>query len=45
MLSANNHASQQEIDALNNHVRVISKQNDELSGEIDVFLQSNEMIR
>jgi FtsZ-binding cell division protein ZapB len=25
VLSANNHASQQEIDALNNHVRVISK--------------------
>lgn len=34
-----------EIDSMNNHIRVVSHQNDELTREIDQFVQANEMIR
>jgi len=30
---------------MNNHIRVVSHQNDELTREIDQFVQANEMIR
>lgn len=36
---------QVEIDSMNNHIRVVSHQNDELTREIDQFVQANEMIR
>lgn len=44
-LVENNHNLQQEIDAMNNHIRVVSHQNEELTKEIDQFVQSNEVIR
>ena len=30
---------------MNNHIRVVSHQNDELTREIDQFVQANEVIR
>jgi peptidoglycan hydrolase CwlO-like protein len=36
---------QVEIDSMNNHIRVVSHQNDELTREIDQFVHANEMIR
>jgi len=34
-----------EIDSLNNHIRVITIQNEELTKELDEFVQANEAIR
>ena len=36
---------QNEIDSMNNHIRIVSGQNDQLTREIDQFVQANEMIR
>ncbi len=36
---------QVEIDSMNNHIRVVSHQNDELTREIDQFVHANEIIR
>ena len=44
-LLENNANLQVEIDSMNNHIRVVSKQNDELTREIDQFVQANEVIR
>lgn len=44
-LIENNSALQVEIDSMNSHIRVVSHQNDELTREIDQFVQANEMIR
>ena len=44
-LHENNGNMQTEIDSMNNHIRVVSAQNDELTTEIDQFVQANEMIR
>jgi len=41
----NNAGLQLEIDSMNGHIRVISQQNDELTREIDQFVQQNERIR
>jgi predicted nucleic acid-binding Zn-ribbon protein len=41
----NNSNLQVEIDSLNNHIRVITQQNDELTKELDQFVQANEAIR
>ena len=41
----NNSNLQVEIDSLNNHIKVISHQNDELTKELDQFVQANEAIR
>jgi len=34
-----------EIDSMNNHIRVVSHQNDQLTREIDQFVSANEKIR
>lgn len=44
-LIENNSALQVEIDSMNSHIRVVSHQNDELTREIDQFVQANEVIR
>ena len=44
-LLENNANLQVEIDSMNNHIRVVSHQNDELTREIDQFVQANEVIR
>ncbi len=36
---------QVEIDSMNNHIRVVSHQNDQLTREIDQFVTANEKIR
>lgn len=36
---------QVEIDSMNNHIRVVSHQNDQLTREIDQFVSANEKIR
>lgn len=36
---------QVEIDSLNNHIRVITRQNEELTKELDEFVAANEAIR
>lgn len=41
----NNSNLQVEIDSLNNHIQVISKQNEGLTVELDQFVQANEAIR
>lgn len=41
----NNSNLQVEIDSLNNHIRVITHQNEELTKELDQFVQANEAIR
>lgn len=41
----NNSNLQVEIDSLNNHIRVITVQNEELTKELDQFVQANEAIR
>lgn len=41
----NNSNLQVEIDSLNNHIRVITIQNEELTKELDQFVQANEAIR
>ena len=41
----NNSSLQQEIDALNNHVRVLQLQNEDLTKELDQFVEANEVIR
>jgi hypothetical protein len=41
----NNSALQTEIDALNNHVRVLQAQNYDLTKELDQFVEANEAIR
>jgi len=41
----NNSNLQVEIDSLNNHIRVITLQNEELTRELDQFVQANEAIR
>jgi chromosome segregation ATPase len=41
----NNSNLQVEIDSLNNHIRVITIQNEELTKELDEFVQANEAIR
>ena len=44
-LLENNSNLQVEIESMNNHIRVVSHQNDELTREIDQFVQANEVIR
>ena len=44
-LLENNANLQVEIDSMNNHIRVVTHQNDELTREIDQFVQANEVIR
>lgn len=44
-LIENNNNLTQEVDAMNDHIRVVSHQNDELTKEIDTFVQANEVIR
>jgi len=44
-LLENNSNLQIEIESMNNHIRVVSHQNDELTKEIDQFVQANEVIR
>jgi chromosome segregation ATPase len=44
-LHENNATMQNEVDSMNNHIRVVSGQNDQLTREIDQFVQANEMIR
>jgi len=41
----NNSGLQAEIDALNNHIRVLSSQNEDLTKELDHFVEANEAIR
>jgi predicted nuclease with TOPRIM domain len=41
----NNSNLQVEIDSLNNHIKVITHQNEELTKELDQFVQANEAIR
>lgn len=41
----NNSNLQVEIDSLNNHIKVITKQNEDLTIELDQFVQANEAIR
>lgn len=41
----NNSGLQAEIDALNNHIRVLSSQNEDLTRELDQFVEANEAIR
>ena len=41
----NNSNLQVEIDALNNHIRVLSLQNEDLTKELDQFVEANEAIR
>lgn len=36
---------QSEIDSLQNHIRVITMQNEELTQELDQFMKSNEVMR
>lgn len=36
---------QVEIDSLNNHIKVITRQNEELTKELDEFVAANEAIR
>ena len=44
-LLENNSNLQIEIESMNNHIRVVSHQSDELTKEIDQFVQANEVIR
>lgn len=41
----NNSNLQVEIDSLSNHIRVITHQNEELTKELDTFVEANEAIR
>ena len=41
----NNSNLQVEIDALNNHIRVLQAQNEDLTKELDQFVEANEAIR
>ncbi len=41
----NNSNLQAEIDALNNHIRVLQAQNEDLTKELDHFVEANEIIR
>jgi hypothetical protein len=41
----NNSNLQVEIDALNNHIRVLTLQNEDLTKELDQFVEANEAIR
>jgi regulator of replication initiation timing len=41
----NNSNFQVEIDALNNHIRVLNSQNEDLTKELDTFVEANEAIR
>ena len=41
----NNSGLQAEIDALNNHIRVLQIQNEDLTKELDQFVEANEIIR
>ena len=34
-----------EIDGLNNHIRIITQQNEDLSKELNEFVEANEAIR
>jgi DNA-directed RNA polymerase specialized sigma54-like protein len=38
-------AAQAEIDALKNHIRVLQRQNEDLTKELDQFVEANEAIR
>lgn len=40
-----NNKMQSEIDSLQNHIRVITMQNEELTQELDQFMKSNEVMR
>lgn len=44
-LHETNLQSQAEIEALANHIRVLQRQNEDLSRELDVFVEANEAIR
>lgn len=44
-LIENNANLQVEIDSMNNHIRVVTHQNDQLTREIDQFVTANEKIR
>lgn len=44
-LTDSNGALQVEIDALNNHIRVLNNQNEDLTKELDHFVEANEAIR
>jgi len=44
-LTDSNGSLQVEIDALNNHIRVLNSQNDDLTKELDHFVEANEAIR
>ena len=41
----NNSNLQVEVEALNNHIRVLNSQNDDLTKELDHFVEANEAIR
>lgn len=41
----NNSSLQAEIDALNNHIRVLQINNEDLTKELDQFVEANELIR
>ncbi len=41
----NNSNLQVETEALNNHIRVLNSQNDDLTKELDHFVEANEAIR
>ena len=41
----NNSNLQVETEALNNHIRVLNNQNDDLTKELDHFVEANEAIR
>lgn len=40
-----NSSLQAELDGINHHIRVVSNQNDQLTREIDQFVQVNEKIK
>jgi len=44
-LTDSNGGLQVEIDALNNHIRVLNNQNEDLTKELDNFVEANEAIR
>ena len=44
-LHETNQQLQAEIDALKNHIRVLQRQNEDLTKELDQFVEANEAIR
>lgn len=44
-LNESNAQSFAEIEAMNNHIRVLQRQNEDLSKELDCFVEANEAIR